>query len=211
VTIRLLTSAALALLLCNAAAATAQPELFVESGIFQSRDEFATDGSPAAGVAIGGGAVLSHLISVQFEWQSARDSGWQNAPGGPERFFSTGGSTYESLDRSAGHSTTYSALVAVHSREYWRVALAVVGGATRADGHSTRSGIREQRTPANVVTERRAFEDRSCRRSLVPTAGFDVTVAITERLSVVPELRLHLARFPLGTIVRHGVVGRWRF
>jgi hypothetical protein len=211
VTIRFVTSAALAVLMGHATAAAAQLRLFVESGIVQSRDEFATDGSPAVGVAVGGGIMLSHLVSVRGEWQSARDSGWENAPGAADRFFSAGGGTYESLERSAGHTTTYSALLAVHSREYWRVALAVAGGVTLADGQSTLSGIKEQRTSANVVSERRAFEDRSSTRSLVPSAGLDVTVALGERVSVVPELRLHLARFPLGTVVRSGIVGRWRF
>src|SRR4051812_28819204 len=104
----------------HATAATAQPKFFVESGILQSRDEFATDGSRAAGVAIGAGVVLSRLFSVRFEWQSARDSGWEEAPGAREGFFSVRRGTYESLTQTAGHSTTYSALVGVHSREYWR-------------------------------------------------------------------------------------------
>jgi hypothetical protein len=183
VTIRLLRFATLALVMDNATAATAQPKFFVESGILQSRDEFATERLPGRG--------RRHrrrrraVASVQCAFRMAVRRGFR-------------------LGKS-------SRLVAVHSREYWRVALAVLGGATVADAQSTQSGIREQRAPANLVIERRAFEDHSSKRSLVPTAGLDVPVGITERLSIVPELRLYLASFPVGTIVRTGVTGRWRF
>jgi hypothetical protein len=201
------------LLACGTTPVRAQSRVFLEGVALMSADEHMADGSWGSGAGMRAGMRMSRRLSGRVEWETARWTGREDdLSASPEGFFfNSSERAWQSLTRDVGRSATYALLVGVHYGPFRRVEVALLGGAAVVQGRRVQSGTLERRARDGTVTDRHAYEHPDSEHSLAPTAGADVSLRVTRHVLVVPEVRFHLAEFPVGTIVRRGVALRWQF
>lgn len=201
------------LLLTLATPAAAQtPYGFVEGGILADYDPtLRADTTTTAGVSGSLGVFFTPRWSLRAEfdypqWHGTRRTGESRVVDHLEAFDL----------REDGRAPTWSVLAGRHYAQDSRVGFAWVAGLTAAQRHSRTRGWTERRDlQGNVITRTDIDNDSSGYTWPALTAGADVTIALTNRLALVPQIRVHtyggLSEHTSDFFARPRIALRWRF
>jgi hypothetical protein len=199
------------------------PRFFVGGniGTFSVRSDD-VDGQSAAGGFLGGIA-LSPIVDVAVEW-SRPTSAFRDSYTGIGVSFAPQGSSREEIerqgvriryDRRRDVASNISAFVILHPPHTRRVTPGVLIGVTNqhARASTTYTPIA---IPAGVDPQHpavRAHEESSVRNLGGPTFGANLTIAVSPRLAVVPEVRYDYGSIgdEINNVLRSGVGVLWRF
>lgn len=201
------------LLLTLAPAAAAQTRsVFIDGGVLADYDPTQrADVTTTAGVTGSAGIHLTRRWSLRLELDYPQ---WHGSHGAGEQRVADHIEAFDLRDES--RSPSLSLLVGRHSARDSRVRVAWVVGLTATRRESRTSGWTERRDLQGNVTRHTDIDRQSPGyRWWAATIGADVTIALTRRLALVPQLRVHtyggLSEHTSDLFVRSRVVLRWQF
>jgi hypothetical protein len=188
----------------------AQP-VFVDGGALGDYDPTLRSQTPMTiGATAGVGVFMTPRMSVRLEldfprWHPSHHSG-SGRVGQRLEAFST---------RESARAPSISVLAAGHIRPRSRVDVALLAGATSAARAWRQHGVTEFFDLNGTLIDRRESSTTGgTHRWLALTFGTDVTVPLTARLAVVPQVRIHSYLYSEHTslvFVRPRVSLRWQF
>jgi hypothetical protein len=166
--------------------------------------------STTMGVSAGVGLFVSPSLSARVEfdlpqWHSSRYSGRDTLPTRVE--------AYSLHEENRGPSI--SILAGGHLRVGPRVSVGLLGGTTLVTRSWRNSGVVEYfGLDGTLIEHRDVATGGNDHRWLALTAGADATIALTRKLAVVPQLRVHsylMSDHTSLVFVRPRVALRWHF
>lgn len=202
----------LLLTLATPAAAQTRALGFVEGGLLVDHDPTQRkDNDTTAGGTAGAGVFITKRWSLRFEadypmWHGMHRTGESRVANHVEAF---------DLQEDS-RSPSWSVLAGRHYRQNARVGVAWVAGLTIASRDSRTRGWTERRDLQGNVTAHTAI-DRGSPDYHWPalTGGIDVEIALTRRLALVPQIRVHtyggLSEHTSDLFARPKLALRWQF
>jgi hypothetical protein len=203
---------ALLLLTVATPAASQTRSGFVEGALLVDYDPTQrADADTKAGVSASAGVFITRRWSLRLEIDRPQWHGLHRT--GESRVFDH----IEAHDlQHDNRSPSWSLLVGRHYRVESRVSAAWVAGVTAASRDSQVNGWTERRDlQGNVTKHTDIAEDYGDYTWPALTAGADVTIALTKRMALVPQIRLHtyggFSEHTSDTFIRPRVALRWQF
>ena len=196
----------------RAQSATAMPRVFVEAGVLSSLDRtWPVDPPAVAGLTVAAGIDLTRTFGIRFTYDRPPLADHVY----PVETYHDSATTLQRVSAEQHYrSVSWSVLGDRHTRLSHRVRAGFVFGVTNTQHEEQYDSTIEQLSASGAVTKTTSYHTNDTFNWLGATVGGEVAVALTDRVSVVPDLRViafPFAEYARTTIVNPGVSVRWRF